>query len=116
MGRLPTLAHGPHREVAGEHAPWLDLNGDRQPDLMISHRDRLTWYPSQGRAGFAPAVEIPRPRSAAILETEQVAEDAALDFLFADMNGDGLPDLVQIRSGRVEYWPQIGQGRLATPC
>jgi len=29
----------------------------------------------------------------------------------ADMTGDGLADIVRIRSGRVEYWPALGHGR-----
>ena len=40
-----------------------------------------------------------------------VAEDAALHFFFADMTGDGLPALVRIDRGRVEYWPHLGHGR-----
>jgi hypothetical protein len=29
----------------------------------------------------------------------------------ADMNGDGIPDVVAIRPGRIEYWPHLGRGR-----
>jgi len=29
----------------------------------------------------------------------------------ADMTGDGMDDLVRVRSGRVEYWPALGRGR-----
>src|SRR5262249_40648841 len=29
----------------------------------------------------------------------------------ADMSGDGLVDLVRIRSGEVSYWPSLGYGR-----
>lgn len=105
------LAAVPHHEGAGAHAQMLDLNGDGSADLVISHHDRFTWYPSRGRDGFDAAVEIAKPHSAAMLQARQVAEDPDLDFRFADMNGDGLLDLVQIRNGRVEYWPQIGRGR-----
>ena len=28
-----------------------------------------------------------------------------------DMTGDGLPDLVHVTSGLVEYWPSLGGGR-----
>src|SRR5260370_9363964 len=38
-------------------------------------------------------------------------ESLALHLFFADMNGDGLLDMVEIRNGRVEYWPQLGNGR-----
>jgi RHS repeat-associated protein len=36
---------------------------------------------------------------------------ADTDVRFADMTGDGLSDLVRVRSGRVEYWPNLGNGR-----
>ena len=31
----------------------------------------------------------------------------------ADMNGDGLSDLVRIRNGEICYWPNLGYGRFA---
>src|SRR5262249_33068925 len=32
------------------------------------------------------------------------------DTSIADMNGDGLPDIVRVRSGEVVYWPGRGNG------
>ena len=33
------------------------------------------------------------------------------DVRLADMNGDGLIDLVRVRFGDVKYWPGDGRGR-----
>ncbi len=37
--------------------------------------------------------------------------DAAQSIYLADMNGDGLTDIVRIRNGEVCYWPNLGYGR-----
>ena len=89
---------------------WVDLNADGLPDLVVPHLDHFTWYPSLGREGFGAPVDIPIPA----LRDEGlplVAQNTALRYFFADMTGDGLPDLVRVESGRVEYWPHLGHGR-----
>jgi RHS repeat-associated protein len=101
----------PRLDAVGRRVQWIDINGDGQPDLVISHADRFTWYPSAGRDGFEPAVEIPKPQSAGMVQARQVTEDAERGFFWADMNGDGLLDLVRVENGRVEYWPHLGRGR-----
>ena len=87
----------------------MDVNGDGLPDILISKQDRLTWYPSEGKEGFGAPVELTKPRTAA--QPQLIGENLALDFLFADMTGDGMLDQVRIQNGRVEYWPQLGNGR-----
>src|SRR5207237_1206181 len=32
-------------------------------------------------------------------------------ILIADMTGDGLPDIVRVRNGSVDYWPNRGYGQ-----
>ena len=98
----------PHVEALGGRAQWLDLNGDGRPDLVVARADALVWFASDGDE-FLPPVEIPRPW--ATDDAPIVSADAPLDFFFADMSGDGLPDLVRVRNGRVEYWPSLGNGR-----
>ena len=101
---FPTL---PHVEALGSRAQWVDLNGDGRPDIVVAADDRLVWYPSQDE-GFAEPIVRPLPRSGTGLPT--LVEDFALEMFFADMNGDGLIDLVRVRNGRVEYWPSLGNG------
>jgi RHS repeat-associated protein len=101
----------PHLEGESRRVQLLDLTGDGRPDLVVEGQDRFTWFPSKGKEGFEAATEIPKPVASPGGTLPQIGEDAELDFLFADMNGDGLLDLVRVQNGRVEYWPQIGHGR-----
>ncbi len=101
----------PHVEALGGRAQWVDMNGDGRPDIVVAKADHLVWFPSE-QEGFGDPMEIPRPAEAGALPL--AAEDPALDFFFADMNGDGLVDMVRIQNGRVEYWPNLGNGRFGT--
>ncbi len=101
---FPTL---PHVEALGARVQWVDLNGDGLPDVITSTGDGLVWFPSK-QEGFGDPIEIERPTGRGAVPL--VAEDLALDFFFADMDGDGLVDLVRVQNGRVEYWPNLGNG------
>lgn len=102
------FARLPHLEALGGRTQWIDLNGDGRSDLIVMKEGHLVWFPSEGES-FGNPIEIPNPtgKNPAPL----VAEDLMLDFFFLDMNGDGLADLVRIQNGRVEYWPNLGNGR-----
>jgi RHS repeat-associated protein len=91
----------------------LDLDGDGDADLAVALAGRLVWYPARGRDGFGPAeaADVAGPAGAAPV----LAGDAQLGTFLADMNGDGLLDLVRVASGRIEYWPNLGQGRFSAP-
>lgn len=106
-----SFASAPHLDLASAKIQWLDLNGDGQADILLSEQDRYIWYPSEGEEGFGEPIELAKPQGAGIAQAPQLAENPNLDLFFADMNGDGLPDLVRVQNGRVEYWPQLGNGR-----
>jgi RHS repeat-associated protein len=106
----------PHLEAANAHAQWLDLNGDGRADLLLASPDRITWFPSLGKEGFAAGFDLQPSR--AIENGSAIApwrDDPALNYFFADMNGDGFPDQVLVRNGLVMYWPNLGYGRFGTP-
>ena len=88
----------------------LDLDGDGMADVLVSEDDVFCWYPSQGRAGYAPG-----RRQVMALDDEKgprlVFADPEQSIFLADMSGDGLTDLVRIRNGSICYWPNLGYGR-----
>ncbi|VVQ21613.1 SpvB/TcaC N-terminal domain-containing protein [Pseudomonas fluorescens] len=89
---------------------FIDLTGDGFPDLLISEDHAFCWHASLSVDGFATAQH--RPQS---LDQEAgpqlVFADGSESIFLADMSGDGLTDLVRIRSGAVCYWPNLGYGR-----
>src|SRR5699024_7765620 len=84
-----------------------DIDGDGRIDAIESGARAFTVWRNLGDRGWASPM----------LATKGAGEARPdVDFgsplvLFADMNGDGLQDLVQVASGRVEYWPSLGGGR-----
>ncbi|WP_170864452.1 SpvB/TcaC N-terminal domain-containing protein [Fodinibius roseus] len=89
----------------------IDLTGDGRPDLVHMEQDRIVWYPSRGREGFGAPRTIAKPASGSESELPTLGADPGLNYFFADMTGDGLPDQVRITNGSIEYWPNKGRGR-----
>jgi RHS repeat-associated protein len=102
------FASFPHVEAFGRRAQWIDLDGDGRPDLVLGNADSFTWFPSR-EDGFGGPIEVPYPKGSGALPT--INADLAVDLFFADMNGDGLVDLVHARNGCIQYWPHLGNGR-----
>jgi hypothetical protein len=88
----------------------IDLSGDGFPDVLIDRGDNFVWYRSKGAEGFEAPRRIPNAHDAAT-RPMLVFNDARTSIQFADMTGDGLPDLVRIRNGEIAYWPSLGFGR-----
>jgi RHS repeat-associated protein len=97
----------PHTEALSNSARWVDLNGDRREDLVVTKLDCFTWFASDGEEFVAP-IDIPLPRNTDGIPT--LADDTTLNFIFADMTGDGLMDMVRVSNGCVVYWPALGNG------
>ena len=78
--------------------------------MLITRDVGFDWYRLLDKDGFEPAEFVTQP-----LDDEQgprlVFADGAQSVYLADMNGDGLTDLVRIRNGNVCYWPSLGYGR-----
>jgi RHS repeat-associated protein len=89
---------------------FVDLTGDGHADIFITEDEAFTWYPSLAEIGFAAGEKV---RQA--LDEEKgpklVFADGTQSIYLADISGDGLTDLVRIRSGEVCYWPNLGYGR-----
>jgi RHS repeat-associated protein len=82
----------------------VDLDGDGLTDVLAS-RGRLTgffddadphraWRRAAPGRGIGPDIDLADPR-----------------VHLADMTGDGLSDIVVIRSGDITYWPNLGHNR-----
>jgi RHS repeat-associated protein len=88
----------------------LDLDGDGRADLMLVGASGPRWHRFEGRDGWISSQEV-----AVAPSTWKALVDRTGTVLIADMTGDGLADLVQVQSGSVRYWPNLGFGRFGDP-
>jgi RHS repeat-associated protein len=97
------------RDTRDPNLRFIDLDGDGHADVLVTEDDALVWHASLAEDGFGPARRVQRA-----LDEETgprlVFADPDLSIYLADMNGDGLTDLVRIRNGEVCYWPNLGYG------
>jgi RHS repeat-associated protein len=84
-----------------------DLNGDGVVDAVYSAPTGLVTYLNNGRAGWAEPTVSPRGTG----EDRPNVDFADPLVYLVDMNGDGLPDVVRVGSGSIQYWPHLGHGR-----
>lgn len=108
----------PERSIPSvAHIDWLDpnlrmvdLSGDGLADILITRDDHLLWLPSKGAEGFEAAERVLTLADENVSPRVLFADGTETLFL-ADMNGDGLTDIVRIRNGSVCYWPSQGHAR-----
>ncbi len=88
----------------------LDLDGDGRPDILLTREAAWTWYHNEGTDGIAPGGQ-----SFTALDEERgprlLLDNHVQRIFLADMNGDGLTDLVRISNGDICYWPNKGYGK-----
>ncbi|BCL26742.1 toxin TcdB middle/N-terminal domain-containing protein [Streptomyces aurantiacus] len=99
-------------------APWdpdvrlLDLDGDGAADLLRLGDGVLATVSTAGGAEDWRHVD----QKAVGGDDPLIGVDLrSPDIHVAPMTGDGLVDLVEVRSGRVRYWPNLGNGRWGAP-
>jgi RHS repeat-associated protein len=99
-----------NRDMRDPNLKFVDLDGDGHADVLITEDDAFVWHPSLAEEGFGPARRVHQA-----LDEEKgprlVFVDGTQSIYLADLNGDGLTDLVRLRNGEVCYWPNLGYGR-----
>lgn len=95
------------------NARLLDLTGNGLTDVLVTRERHFLWYECLGEGGYAPPQIIPRVYD--LNEFPDVSfDDPSGRVRLADMNGDGLLDIVLLHNGRIDYWPNLGYGRFGT--
>ncbi len=89
----------------------VDLTGDGLADLLVTGVDAARWHPGRGGDGFGAARPVRLDDDAPVLLTS----DARRALVLADLDGDGLPDLVEVTRTAVRYRPSLGHGRFGLP-
>ncbi len=99
-----------NRNLRDPHLRLVDLDGDGRADVLLCDEEDLVWHHSLAEEGFGAARRVAQP-----LDEEAgprvVFADGTRSIHLADLSGDGLTDIVQIRNGSVCYWPNLGHGR-----
>ena len=97
-------------DLDDRHLKMLDVVGDGRGHIVVSEQDAFVWYRSVGTSGHTFGGRV------AVGDDEEsgpalVFADDGQSIHLADMTGDGLVDIVRVRSGEVCYWPNLGYGR-----
>jgi RHS repeat-associated protein len=83
-----------------------DLTGSGKSDLLLASVNNLLYYPSQGKAGYSSALNIPNETGFPLIKKGYAQEFVG----FTNMFGDGLSHRVRITNCSVECWPCMGYG------
>ena len=104
VGRPIVGRDRPALAVGAPEVRVVDVDGDRAIDLIAVNRGIATIDRQRGVSW-----ETTRRVVGAGLPADIDTSNEGVRF--ASVKGDGLPDIVSIRSGEVRWWPALGQAR-----
>ena len=93
---------------------FMDTNSNGFADLVVQTEDKIVCFPFEDKDGFGDPFEISKPISNGIEYSPTLGDDHILNFHMADMTGDGMLDQLEVKNGRVGYYPNLGHGRFGS--
>jgi RHS repeat-associated protein len=103
--RLVAWRQVPAHSLSYGNARLVDLDGDGIIDLLVTGPDFFSLYYRDSTQGWRPEPQtIPRRSAPPVSFSDP-------HVMLADINGDGLQDLVRIDGSGVTWWPYLGRGR-----
>jgi RHS repeat-associated protein len=119
-GQSPKIDFG---KDAGANTKVMDVNGDGLVDVVVSTGTDYETFLSLGRlpagdgqfgngswATASSSTLSNEPIRTCVPWSSTPVQLSDPDVQLADMNGDGLPDIVRVRRGDIRYWPGRGNG------
>ena len=92
----------------GGQIRFADNDMDGRVDAIASTSRGLVLWRNGGELGWGEPYLVQAPASAVIDFNNPLVQ-------FADMTGDGSQDIVEVGSGSIRYFPNLGDGRFADP-
>ena len=102
----------PTFNLADPNLKQIDLTGDGRPDYLLSTDEHFIVFENNGRHGFKPPLLIKRVKNFNDFP-DVFFNDPSGRIKLADMNGDGLQDIVYINNRRIDYWANLGYGKFS---
>lgn len=102
-------AYAPSFNLEDPEVKLIDLTGDGVTDVIRSGSSFQCFFNNQEK-GWKETRQVNRDQ----LEDFPNITFADPNIKWADMNGDGLTDIVLVHDGRIDYWPSLGYGDFAS--
>lgn len=106
-GRPRVAARQPLLRLSAAATRVVDLDGDGVSDFLQSTSEGFILTYADGEGSWSRTQVVSAVGDASQFPKVGLDEPGVE---LADMTGDGLPDLVYVASGRIEYWPYYGRG------